>query len=137
MNEQEYNEATSCLSSLGQDWFYNMRDERRAQARRIREFRAECAKLPLPRHLRQQLACQFANNLPELPRITRRALLKAAQREALFAASPLPGAPGCGGTYEADDGYSFCGLADAHSEDREESRRYAMLLLAAATWAHR
>jgi hypothetical protein len=48
-----------------------------------------------------------------------------------FSRSPLPGAPGCDGTYDLDDGYSMCGLADAHADERyyafREAKRLAMV----------
>lgn len=62
-------------------------------------------------------------------RLTHGDLLRVARSELNFSRTPLPGAPGCDGTYVMDDGYSLCGMADAHCAQREEAGNWGRLCL--------
>lgn len=65
-------------------------------------------------------------------RISVSSLIREARAAYNFSRTPLPGAPGCGGTYIMNDGYSLCGLADAHAAERDSAYEEARILIRAA-----
>lgn len=142
ISEADYNAACDVVSCEGQALYYRLRDSRRARAKALwdgRRFTREHR----PKQPKSQSGPQWQNHVARLlaygnqepiMKPTAANFLREAERLIRFAGSPLPGINGSG-SYEMDDGYSCCGLADGHAEDREDAAKWALVNLAAARWA--
>jgi hypothetical protein len=140
ITEGDYNAACDVLSTEGQALYYRLRDARRERAQALREAREftrglRCEGVLKPalawgNHVARLLA--YGNQEP-IMKPTAVNFMAEAKRQIRLAASALPGINGSG-SYEMDDGYSCCGLADGHAEDREDAAKWALVNLAAARW---
>lgn len=141
ITEADYNAACDVISCEGQDLYYRLRDARRERAQALWEARAFTRLHRAPKAGAGRVAWMnsmarllaYGNQEP-IMKPTAVNFVAEAQRQIGFAGSPLPGINGSG-SYEMDDGYSCCGLADGHSEDREDAANWALVNLAAARWA--
>ena len=143
LNESDYNAACDAISGEGQDLYCRLRDARRSRAQALRESRRFTRRhRPCPKERLGKSVLAWGNhtarllaygNQEPIMKPTAANFLREAEQLIRYAASPLPGINGSG-SYEMDDGYSCCGLADGHSEDREDAAKWALVNLAAARW---
>lgn len=126
-------EQWAALKGSARDWLKDtqlMRRERLAKLQSIRKDARAWIADPVKRIKLTRIVTR--DMWPRPHRLHTGSLYNEAGRLFEFAASPLPGAPGCDGTYVMDDGYSLCGMADADYYAREDARDTAALLTMAA-----
>lgn len=141
ITEADYNAACDVLSTEGAALYYRLRDARRARAQVLREARRFTRLHRAPKSGASRVGWMnntarllaYGNQEP-IMKPTAANFVAEAQRLIGFAGSPLPGINGSG-SYTMDDGYSCCGLADGHAEDREDAAKWALVNLAAARWS--
>lgn len=126
-------EQGAALRAEARQWLIDtnlMRRERLAKLRDIRKDAREMISDPVRRIKLTGIVTR--DMWPRPHRLHPEALYNEAGQLFAFSRTPLPGAPGCNGTYVMDDGYSLCGLADADCAAREDAREQAALLTMAA-----
>lgn len=144
ITEADYNAACDVISCEGAALYYRLKKSRRERAQALREARSFTRRhRPCPKERLGKSALAWSNHVARLlaygnqepiMKPTAANFVAEAQRQIGFAGSPLPGINGSG-SYTMDDGYSCCGLADGHAEDREDAAKWALVNLAAARWS--
>ena len=132
----EYHNAAEVIDSEGLELLLELRSARTRRAKQLWEARASTlansgGDVHWRNHCTRLLA--YGNGEPLL-KPTPENLMREARILLGFSGSPLPGIHGSG-SYDMDDGYSCCGLADAHQESRDGAFAEALLYFAAAKWA--